>query len=179
MRQNDRHVTFPVASGVTLFELVIAVAVLAILATVAVPSFREISLNNKSSGIINNMLSDLSMARSESTKQVRMTTILPVGGDWNNGWTIFLDANSNGLMDGVDVELKTVGDINGGSGENNSFDLTGSVTRISYGPMGQLLFPQSQVELNLCRPDDDAAKSSGIRIDRSGRAQSIKGVGSC
>ena len=165
--------------GVTLIELMVALGVLAVLVALAVPSFREISINNRSANITNTLLADLAAARSEATKQQRPVTVRASAGGWSAGWELFLDFNGDGEINGDDVQLKTAGDINQGHGPNNAFDLTSDADEITYGGMGQLQAPNAVVVFSLCRPDGDADKSSGIRIDLNGRAQSFKGVGGC
>lgn len=164
--------------GVTLIELIIAMAILAVLIAVAAPSFREVATNNRSSGIVNTFLADISMARSEATKHARPVSVVATGADWNSGWQVFVDNNGNGVLDVGDEELKRAGSVNEGY-LSNVFNFTGNVARISYGAMGQLVFPDAAADFRLCRPDGDAAKSSGVRVELSGRAQSYKSVEGC
>ena len=72
-------------AGFTLVELMITLAVLAVLMAMAAPSFREMSLNNRGSGIINSLLADVAVARSEAVKTARPAFVTATGGSWNNG----------------------------------------------------------------------------------------------
>ncbi|MCK9489586.1 MAG: GspH/FimT family pseudopilin [Xanthomonadales bacterium] len=170
-------------SGVTLIELVVAVAVLAILVSIAVPSFREVALNNRASSITNDLLADLSTARSEAVKVAGRAAVLASGATWADGWDVFVDDNGNGTIDDDEEVIKTVGDINLGRGDNNKFGLTGlagatsggsGAEAIVFGPMGQLLEPADGARLIVCRPDGNSERSRGIRIDISGRMQAVR-----
>lgn len=170
-------------SGLTLIELMVALAVLAILVAMAVPSFREISLNNRGSSIANELLADLSLSRSEAVKRAGTVTLRAVEGDWTKGWQVFVDANGNGVMDTATDELIKVAGALDGAGASNSFTLravegattgTTSMSRFTYGAMGQASAPAGGARFAACRPDGDAGKSIGIRVDGSGRAQSVR-----
>ena len=55
--------------GFTLLELMVTIAVLAILATVGVPSFRDLIQNNRVTTQTNELVSALSFARTEAVKR--------------------------------------------------------------------------------------------------------------
>jgi type IV fimbrial biogenesis protein FimT len=83
-------------AGFTLIEVVVVVALLAIVATIAAPSFRSFigTMNSKSAAF--DLISDLTVARSEAIKRNANVTVTPTGGDWAKGWQV-LDANGNAL----------------------------------------------------------------------------------
>ena len=107
--------TFQVATkriqGFTLIELMVALAVVAILATVAVPSMRTIIQNNRISTQVNSLLSDINLARSEAIRgavNVQICTWNSVanpsnpacdgGNFWSGGRVICADRNNNGVF---------------------------------------------------------------------------------
>ena len=63
-------------------------AVLAILISLATPSFREIVLSHGVKSASYDMVSGLLLARSEAITRNTTVTIVPSGGDWSEGWTI-------------------------------------------------------------------------------------------
>lgn len=96
------------AQGFTLVELLVAVAVLAILLGTGVPSFVEMVRDSRIGGDANALARALHLARSEAVKRAEFVTVCPRGGsggcggagDWSDGWIAFVDPTADG-EDGV------------------------------------------------------------------------------
>ena len=70
--------------GFTLLELMVTVAVAAILATVAVPGFRDLIQNNRVTTQTNELVSALNFARTEAVKRGRNVAVVVT--QTNPGW---------------------------------------------------------------------------------------------
>lgn len=79
--------------GFTLLELLVAIAVLAIVAAIAVPSFAEIVRQNRATNLANSMVSALSLARSEAVKRGAQASVSALNGDWATGWQVRAEGN--------------------------------------------------------------------------------------
>lgn len=100
--------------GFTLVELVVAMAVAAILVIVAVPNLRSFIQNGRLITQTNDLVGDLSLARSEAIK--RRTNIgickstdgitCAGGGDWRDGRAIFVDVDNNSTWDAGEPILR-------------------------------------------------------------------------
>lgn len=95
--------------GFTVIELVVTVALVAILAAIAVPAYTTMMTNNRMVGEINDFVGSLHFARSEAIKRGVDVTVCKsldeqlctTAGDWSQGWVIFQDTNSSQTRDGA------------------------------------------------------------------------------
>ncbi len=92
-------------SGFTLVELVVTMAVMAILLGVGVPSFIDVMKNARTSATYNSLIGSLYLARSEAVKSNLDVAICArasdasCGTDWDNGWLVFIDTDTDGAVD--------------------------------------------------------------------------------
>lgn len=87
-------------AGLTLIELMITVAIVAILAAVAVPSFNTFFASSRAQSQSAMVVEALNYARSEAVRRGRAVGVATTGGiAWQQGWVVFLDANNNGARD--------------------------------------------------------------------------------
>lgn len=98
--------------GFTLIELLIVVALVALLASLAVPSFRTFFVKRSVDAAVDAMVTDLRFARSEAIKRstratlCRSTNGTSCGGAWIDGWIVFIDQNGDGVVDAGDEILR-------------------------------------------------------------------------
>jgi type IV fimbrial biogenesis protein FimT len=102
-------------SGFTLVELMVTVAMVAILASLAVPSFRILLVNRTVQAASESLIEDMRLARSEALKRSTRTVIcrstdsstcVGAAGSWSDGWIVFVDIDSSGQRDNAETLLK-------------------------------------------------------------------------
>lgn len=103
-----------VQSGFTLIELMITLVIAAILLTVGVPSFTGFIKDNRLTAAANTFVASINRARSEAIKRGASVGVLSQNGtSWENGWTIWVDADSDGVQDAGELVLEAAPAIEG------------------------------------------------------------------
>lgn len=76
------------ARGFTLIEAAVVVALIAVVAALALPSFTSFIGTMNAKSVAFDLIGDLTLARSEALKRNQTITVAPLAGDWANGWQI-------------------------------------------------------------------------------------------
>jgi len=115
-------------AGFSLVELVIAIAILAVLVSLGVPSYQNIIRENRLATQTNSLVGTLSLARSESIKRRSPVVVCRTddgsscsnngAGTWETGWIVFVDDNADTNTDATDG--------------NNQFDAAQNEILLSY-----------------------------------------------
>ena len=86
------------SSGFTLLELMVVVAVAGVLASLALPSFRDYVGTQRIRGASFDLSAAIIFARSEAIKRNGNVDLVQTGGNWNKGWTIVSAGNTLGTQ---------------------------------------------------------------------------------
>jgi type IV fimbrial biogenesis protein FimT len=83
--------------GLTLIELMVTVAVMAIALTIAAPSFSTLLAANRITRQTSDFIGVLNLARSEAVRRAQPVTLLATDTNtYSLGWALFPDANADG-----------------------------------------------------------------------------------
>lgn len=97
-------------SGFTLVELMIVIALLAVIAAVAVPGFQRLVENNQVTSTTNRLVGALNFARSEALREGQQVTLQPINGDWREGLEVVMDGDALRRFEGSETRMAISGD---------------------------------------------------------------------
>ena len=169
--------------GFTLIELMVTIAVAAVLMAWAAPNFVELRRNSALTSTTNTLTAALNSARSEAMKHSAFAMVVPQdNANWATGWRVFVDKNLNQTFDaGTDqlvLEQTALPDFllisgNGTAAGGSPYVLyNGSgYSRTKNGAFGALTFT---IERNDVTGDRRTQQTRRLIVSRTGRVRSCR-----
>ncbi|WP_082119054.1 GspH/FimT family pseudopilin [Thioalkalivibrio versutus] len=139
--------------GFTLVELMVTLAVLAILASVAVPSFHALVQNNRATTLANQLTTAINLARSEAIRRGVVASVC--SDDWEAGWRVELGAG----CDADDGDVLRIWDAPHASSVIDS----GGDDAVSFEPTGEKRIPLGTANPEATVFQVHAENCSGLR----------------
>ncbi|BCE02884.1 GspH/FimT family pseudopilin [Marinicellulosiphila megalodicopiae] len=165
-------------SGFTLIELMVAIAIMAILVSIATPSYQSYIQAHQTGKIGSDLFSNLRTLRQTaisqasnvvicaSTDQTTCSADVDTANNWAIGWIAFMDLNENNQRESVNEDILilqtsiTDGQISLSSGGILSFDFRGEIS--------------ASTQFNICAANNEADLSRAIIVNKVGRVQMVK-----
>jgi len=142
------------ADGMTIIELLIVLVIAGIFATLGMPSLTDFIRQVRLSSTMNELATDLYLARSEAIKRnlrvlmcARSSAIAtdktcaaaPAAATWMNGWLICYDADSNGVCDVKLASDPNPNPIRVHAPPSSPIVLSGPAASVTFLPVGNAL----------------------------------------
>jgi len=172
------------SAGFTLIELMITIAIAAILMMIVAPNLSAYRRNAELTSAANTFMASLNAARSEAMKRGRNAMVVPTnnGANWNDGWVVFVDIdrsqNYNESTDSVVASQAalpagiTITGVNSASGSTPyvMFDASG-YSRLKAGGFGALTLSMARTEGTTAEQLDQTRR---IIVASTGRVRMCK-----
>ena len=163
--------------GFTLIEMMVTLAIAAVLMMVAVPSFVAFQRNSELTSVANNLVGAMNTARTESMKRNMNVYVGPTTGtDWSAGWQVFVDVDRDGAFSTGDVVVITYPALPGYITATATSDAAG-FNGSGYSFAGASL---NNLTVNIARNDVPSAQlldqTRRVKVATTGRVRSCKGT---
>lgn len=173
-----------ICKGFTLIELMVTIALVAIVSTLAAPSMIQFIARWQTTNVVNSFTSSLQLARSEAVKRGRAVRMCRSSNGtscsaasegttgWIIGWIVFVDNDASGLPVTTPDEIIFV------QSSISNFDsiLSNNVSSIAFSPFGTLLNGVGMQGLTFSW---DSNRRRGVCISFSGRFRLVTESADC
>lgn len=168
--------------GFTLLELMVTIAVLAVIVAIALPNMRDFIVGNRLSSNVNGFIGLINYARSEAVARNQDVIVCPQaagattcgsGTSWNTrNVQAFVDEDGSGQQNGAEPVLKTMAAVDP-TDTSTGFDQTGSDPLV-FGSAG---FARAAQIFKIYVKSDDAAYQARfgrtVCISKAGRVRVV------
>ncbi|CAA0269394.1 putative type IV pilus biogenesis protein [Alteromonas alvinellae] len=152
--------------GLTLLEMLVAVAVLTIILTTVAPSIQSVLIKNRITSDINNLSAVVQRARFTAVDEQASVVLCPTENyeactnSWKKAKMVFVDTNGNGSRDNSEALIIASDPLNSA---NAIYGVTGS---LSFDEQGAI---STAATITLCPKDNDDDYASALLLSLYGR----------
>lgn len=152
--------------GLTLLEMLVAVAVLAIILTTVAPSIQNVLIKNRITSDLNNLSAVAQRARFTAVDEQASVVLCPTENytactsSWKKAKMVFVDVNGNGSRDNSETLIVASDPLNS---SNTVYGITGSLVFDEQGGIDKA------GTITLCPKDNDADYASALLLSLYGR----------
>lgn len=163
-------------------EVIVVMLIVAILASIGVPSYRYVTTSNRMATELDGLVGDLQYARSEAVREGQAVTVCIAGrttspyfcaaagtDTWQNGWLVFTDLNSDQQVDTGDTVLRVQPAFTPqGGATSDTLTSTNNISSVTFNRDGFAYTGQAQVTLTLVDSTGNAAYTRCLYLTQSG-----------
>lgn len=181
LKPTARPSTKRFSRGFTLIEILVVIAIVAIVSVLAGPDLSALIKSNRIAGTVNAVNADITFAKSEAIKRGAAVTLCAssdqascsASSNLANGWIVFSDPNENQAVDEGEAVIKVQDKLKG----NDSVVLSDGQAAISFSHNGFIYnLPSSGMQvINVKSSDSDPRSQRCLTFRQMGQAKIIKG----
>jgi type IV fimbrial biogenesis protein FimT len=146
--------------GLTLIELMTAVALVAIIGALAAPGMRGFAAGQRVKALANDLAADFALARSEALKRQLDVTVTPDSTGWQNGWAV---AAAGEVLSRRESAASGV-------------TASGTSSAITFGLNGRVSAPIGAVRVGIQSDAAGSVSQRCVELDASGRTRARLGA---
>jgi type IV fimbrial biogenesis protein FimT len=170
------RMNFGRALGYTMIEMLMTMAIAAILLSLAIPSFRYVTNSNRIASELNGLLGDLQLARAEAIKEGRTVTVCQStdgatctnSTSWQGGWIVFSDPTNVGVYDAGEIYIRKQKPFSG----TDTFIASNNVAVITFNREGYAVGMANGTLVTLHDSTNNSAWTRCLSINLSGQMTS-------
>ena len=162
-----------IQQGLTLLEVLLVLAVIAILMSIAIPFSETFLFQHRAAAEVNQILDAINYARGEALSRGEIVTLCKsqnqrqCNGSWSDGFIVFVDKIGKGVVQEEDDILKVFRPI--ASKARLEWRAFPSNNYLQMAPNGFTKFQNGT--FYYCPPNNDARFARAVIVDQTGRAR--------
>ncbi|MGQ0586559.1 MAG: GspH/FimT family pseudopilin [Gammaproteobacteria bacterium] len=153
------------SAGFTLLEVLMVMAVLGILASLAIPGFGYLAASTKVKGASTELYLAMVRARNEAVKRNRNVAVVADAAGWGMGWQIIADGDNDGAFNPADADDRVVVT----QGELRRVTITMAATSVVFRSSGRASGAAPQFSVTSEDQDRKVDLQRCVQVDLTGR----------